>query len=390
MSVENKKIIFYFLITLVLFLVPITNQNIQRAVVESFLTVVEYVKAHILFCLIPAFFIAGAIMIFLNQETILKYLGPNSNKIVSYSIAAVSGSILSVCSCTVLPIFKGIYKKGAGLGPAISFLYSGPAINILAIILSFKVLGFKIGLARMFFAIFLSLIIGIFMQMIFKKDDEARNLDQDIFKSLSNNRQSNTGKQVIFIALMILFLIFLNWTNSNGNVKLWDLIYRSKWIISSVLFLIIIILAISWFKRERINEWFVATRDFALQILPLLFVGIIISGFLFGRNGSQALISNKWISSIVGGNSLQANLISSISGTLMYFATLTEIPILQGLLSNGMGQGPALALLLAGPSVSLPSILIIWGELGAKKTICYVLFVILFSALAGWLFGFII
>ncbi|MBP7030187.1 MAG: permease [Spirochaetes bacterium] len=390
MSVENKKIIFYFLITLVLFLVPITNQNIQKAVVESFLTVVEYVKAHILFCLIPAFFIAGAIMVFLNQETILKYLGPNSNKIVSYSIAAVSGSILSVCSCTVLPIFKGIYKKGAGLGPAISFLYSGPAINILAIILSFKVLGFKIGLARMFFAIFLSLIIGIFMQMIFKKDDEARNLDQDIFKSLSNNRQSNTGKQVIFIALMILFLIFLNWTNSNGNVKLWDLIYRSKWIISSVLFLIIIILAISWFKRERINEWFVATRDFALQILPLLFVGIIISGFLFGRNGSQALISNKWISSIVGGNSLQANLISSISGTLMYFATLTEIPILQGLLSNGMGQGPALALLLAGPSVSLPSILIIWGELGAKKTICYVLFVILFSALAGWLFGFII
>ena len=390
MSVENKKIIFYFLITLVLFLVPITNQNIQRAVVESFLTVVEYVKAHILFCLIPAFFIAGAIMVFLNQETILKYLGPNSNKIVSYSIAAVSGSILSVCSCTVLPIFKGIYKKGAGLGPAISFLYSGPAINILAIILSFKVLGFKIGLARMFFAIFLSLIIGIFMQMIFKKDDEARNLDQDIFKSLSNNRQSNTGKQVIFIALMILFLIFLNWTNSNGNVKLWDLIYRSKWIISSVLFLIIIILAISWFKRERINEWFVATRDFALQILPLLFVGIIISGFLFGRNGSQALISNKWISSLVGGNSLQANLISSVSGALMSFATLTEIPILQGLLSNGMGQGPALALLLAGPSVSLPSILIIWGELGAKKTICYVLFVILFSALAGWLFGFII
>lgn len=390
MSVENKKIIFYFLITLVLFLVPITNQNIQKAVVESFLTVVEYVKAHILFCLIPAFFIAGAIMVFLNQETILKYLGPNSNKIVSYSIAAVSGSILSVCSCTVLPIFKGIYKKGAGLGPAISFLYSGPAINILAIILSFKVLGFKIGLARMFFAIFLSLIIGIFMQMIFKKDDEARNLDQDIFKSLSNNRQSNTGKQVIFIALMILFLIFLNWTNSNGNVKLWDLIYRSKWIISSVLFLIIIILAISWFKKERINEWFVATRDFALQILPLLFVGIIISGFLFGRNGSQALISNKWISSLVGGNSLQANLISSVSGALMYFATLTEIPILQGLLSNGMGQGPALALLLAGPSVSLPSILIIWGELGAKKTICYVLFVILFSALAGWLFGFII
>jgi len=390
MSVENKKIIFYFLITLVLFLVPITNQNIQKAVVESFLTVVEYVKAHILFCLIPAFFIAGAIMVFLNQETILKYLGPNSNKIVSYSIAAVSGSILSVCSCTVLPIFKGIYKKGAGLGPAISFLYSGPAINILAIILSFKVLGFKIGLARMFFAIFLSLIIGIFMQMIFKKDDEARNLDQDIFKSLSNNRQSNTGKQVIFIALMILFLIFLNWTNSNGNVKLWDLIYRSKWIISSVLFLIIIILTISWFKKERINEWFVATRDFALQILPLLFVGIIISGFLFGRNGSQALISNKWISSLVGGNSLQANLISSVSGALMYFATLTEIPILQGLLSNGMGQGPALALLLAGPSVSLPSILIIWGELGAKKTICYVLFVILFSALAGWLFGFII
>jgi len=390
MSTENKKLILYLLVFLLLFLVPTSNQKIQKAIVESFLTLVDYAKAHVLFCLIPAFFIAGAIMVFLNQEAILKYLGPDSNKIVSYSIAAISGSILSVCSCTVLPIFKGIYKKGAGLGPAISFLYSGPAINVLAIILSFKVLGFKIGLARIFFAIFLSLIIGIFMQMIFKKDDEARNLDRDIFKPLSNNVQSNIDKQVIFIALMLIFLIFLNWTNSNGNVKLWDIIYRSKWIISSVLFLIIIILTISWFKREEINEWFVATRDFALQILPLLFIGIIISGFLFGRNGSQALISNKWISSLVGGNSLQANLISSISGALMYFATLTEIPILQGLLNNGMGQGPALALLLAGPSVSLPSILILWGELGAKKTICYVMFAILFSALAGWLFGSII
>jgi uncharacterized membrane protein YraQ (UPF0718 family) len=385
----NRRLLYYTIAFLILYFIPFSSPVIHQALIESFEMLLDYAKAHVLFCLIPAFFIAGAITVFINQQAIIKYLGPKAKKIVSYSVASVSGAILAVCSCTVLPLFKGIYKKGAGLGPAVSFLYSGPAINVLAIVLSFKVLGVKLGAARTIGAILFAFIIGLLMHLIFKKEDEQRLANDNMFAAVEEENPRKLWQETLYMAVMILILIVLNWAPSKGNIAIWDFIYRIKYYISLGLGLILALILIFWFKKDELSNWVVATRDFALQIVPLLFFGVLLAGFLLGRPGHNALIPSKWIASLVGGNSLFANLFASFSGALMYFATLTEIPILQGLLGAGMGQGPALALLLAGPSLSLPSILVISGELGWKKTLTYVALVVIMSTIAGFIFGMI-
>lgn len=385
----NKKLVYFTIIFLVVYFLPVESERVLNALKEAFYMLSDYAHQHVLLCLIPAFFIAGAITVFVNQQAVIKYLGPKANKILSYSVASVSGAILAVCSCTILPLFKGIYKKGAGLGPAIAFLYSGPAINILAIILSAKVLGLKLGLARTFGAIIFAIVIGLLMHLIFRKEDEKRLSDERMFQVGTQEMPRKLWQDVIYMAVMIGILVFLNWAPSKGNIAIWDLIYSYKWIISGIFGVILLLILWRWFKKYELKDWVVATRDFALQILPLLFVGILIAGFLLGRPGYVALIPNEWVAKLVGGNSLAANFFASFSGALMYFATLTEIPILQGLIGSGMGQGPALALLLAGPSLSLPSILVIAGELGWKKTLTYVGLVVVMSTLAGWLFGMI-
>lgn len=383
----NKRLLFFTIIFFVIYFIPAESERVLKAINEAFFMLSDYAHQHVLLCLIPAFFIAGAIIVFVNQQAVIKYLGPKANKILSYSVASVSGAILSVCSCTILPLFKGIYKKGAGLGPAISFLYSGPAINILAIILSAKVLGLKLGLARTFGAIIFAVLIGLIMHFIYRNEDEKRLSDEGMFKTVSMEIPRKLWQEVVYMAVMIGILIFLNWAPSKGNIPIWDFIYSAKWIISLLLFVVLIFILIFWFKKDELKDWVTATRDFALQILPLLFVGIIVAGLLLGRPGYEALIPNEWVANLVGGNSIFANFFASISGALMYFATLTEIPILQGLIGAGMGHGPALALLLAGPSLSLPSILVIAGELGWKKALTYVILVVLMSTIAGWLFG---
>lgn len=385
----NKKLVYFILIFLLAYFIPFQNTVVAGAVQEGFLMLSEYARAHVLLCLLPAFFIAGAITVFVNQQAVIKYLGPKANKLVAYSVASISGAILAVCSCTVLPLFKGIYKKGAGLGPAIAFLYSGPAINILAIVLSARVLGLKLGIARTIGAIIFAFLIGFVMHLIFRKEDEARLADERMFKAPEVEAPRKLWQDVVYMALMIGILIFLNWAPSRGSLSGWDLIYRFKWWISGLLGLGLLFTLWKWFKKEELKEWVVATRDFSLQILPLLFGGVLLAGFLLGRPGHTGLIPTDWVAGLVGGNSLQANLIASLSGALMYFATLTEVPIVQGLIGSGMGQGPALALLLAGPSLSLPSILVIRGELGWKKTLTYVALVVCFSTLAGWVFGMI-
>jgi len=364
----NKQLFAFFLVFLTVCFLPFDHPVVVRSIQEAFLMLSDYARQHVLLCLIPAFFIAGAITVFVNQQAVIRYLGPKAPKWLSYSVASISGAILAVCSCTVLPLFKGIYKKGAGLGPAISFLYSGPAINILAIILSAKVLGLKLGIARTVGAILFAVIIGLLMHLIFRKEDEARLADEKLFSAPSTSMPRSLWQDTIYLAIMVGILIFLNWAPSRGNIAFWDTIYKSKLIISGILGFALIIILWRWFKKDELKDWVIATRDFALQILPILFAGILIAGFLLGRPGHEALIPSRYISALVGGNSLFANFFASISGALMYFATLTEIPILQGLIGAGMGQGPALALLLAGPSLSLPSILVIAGELGWKKT----------------------
>ncbi len=371
------------------YFIPFSQPRVSIALNEAFLMLGDYARRHVLLCLVPAFFIAGAITMFLNQQAVIKYLGPQARKIVAYTVASVSGTILAVCSCTVLPLFKGIYRKGAGLGPAVSFLYSGPAINVLAIVLTANVLGFRLGAARAIGAIVFAFVIGILMHIIFRKDDNARTTNAAMFTAPEDAGRP-LWKTTVFMGSMIGILVFVNWARSGGSVGGWDLVYRLKYPITAVFGVVLIFSLVRWFGAAELTDWVRATRDFAVQILPLLFGGVLVAGFLLGRPGHMALIPESWVAAVVGGNSLFANLFASGSGALMYFATLTEVPILQGLIGAGMGQGPALALLLAGPSMSLPSLLVIGTELGAKKTLTYAGLVVVMSTLVGMLYGTIV
>jgi len=383
----NRKLLLIAGVFLAAYLVPFQAPRVAGALSEAFLMLGEYARQHVLLCLVPAMFIAGAITVFLNQQSVMRYLGPDAKKPVAYGVAAVSGAILAVCSCTVLPLFKGIYRKGAGLGPAVAFLYSGPAINILAIVLSAKVFGIKLGAARAVGAILFSVIIGLLMALIFRKDDLKRASDARLFAAPDEKPARNLLQMSVYMLSMVGILVFANWASSKGGSGAWDVIDRYKWWITGVFALLLIFALVRWFKKGELATWVIATRDFSIQILPLLFGGVLISGFLLGRPGSEALIPSRWITGLLGGNSILANFIASLGGALMYFATLTEVPIVQGLIGAGMGQGPALALLLAGPSLSLPSILVISGELGWVKTLTYIGLVVVLSTAAGMLFG---
>jgi len=383
----NTRLLVVFGAFLAAYFIPWGAPRIVGATNEAFLMLGEYARQHVLLCLVPAMFIAGAITVFLNQQAVMRYLGPDANRVTAYGVASVSGAILAVCSCTVLPIFKGIYKKGAGLGPAVAFLYSGPAINILAIVLSAKVFGWKLGLARAVGAMLFSILIGFLMALIFRKEDRQRAADARMFAGSDEKPARSLGQMVVYMASMIGILVFANWANSKGGSSAWDAIYSAKYWITGAFALLLGYSLIKWFTKDDLKEWLIATRDFAVQILPLLFGGVLVAGFLLGRPGHDALIPSAWIGSLLGGNSIFSNFFASFAGALMYFATLTEIPIVQGLLGAGMGQGPALALLLAGPSLSLPSILVIAGELGWKKTLVYVGLVVALSTLAGLAFG---
>lgn len=385
----NKALLLVIGVFLAAYFIPFDHQRVSGAIIEAFLMLGDYARQHVILCLVPAMFIAGAITVFLNQQAVMRYLGPTAKKPVAYGVASVSGAILAVCSCTVLPIFKGIYKKGAGLGPAVAFLYSGPAINILAIVLSAKVFGWEIGLARAVGAVIFSIVIGLLMALIFRKDDAKRAADARLFAAPDEKPARSLGQMVVYMASMIGILVFANWANSKGGSAAWDAIFAAKWWITGGFALVLAFTIIRWFNKDERVEWVAATRDFSLQILPLLFGGVLVAGFLLGRPGHDALIPTEWIGKLLGGNSLFANFAAAFSGALMYFATLTEIPIIQGLLGAGMGKGPALALLLAGPSLSLPSMLVIGGELGWKKTAVYVSLVIGLSTVAGLGFGMI-
>jgi uncharacterized membrane protein YraQ (UPF0718 family) len=347
----------------------------------------EYAREHVLTCLIPAFFIAGAIAVFVQQASVLKYFGAQAKKILSYSVASVSGTILAVCSCTVLPLFAGIYSRGAGIGPATAFLYSGPAINVLAITLTAKILGWQLGLARAIGAIIFAIVTGLLMALIFKKDDAARITGQ-IYVPESENKERTLFQDAIYIGTMVLILIFAAFAKpAPGSTGLWPAIFAAKWYITITLLIILVLMLTAWFTKDECKNWLDATWGFMKQIFPLLAGGVLVAGFLLGRPGHSALIPEHYIQALLGGNSLFANLFASVAGALMYFATLTEVPILQGLLGAGMGKGPALALLLAGPALSLPNMLVIGGVMGVKKTAVFCVLIIILSTIAGMLYG---
>lgn len=432
---KEIKILFWIALFFVLaFFMPIESARFQEAIGATLDLVKWYAQEHVILCLLPAFFIAGVIAVFISQNSILKYFGANAKKWLAYTIASVSGTILAVCSCTILPLFSSIHKRGAGLGPAVAFLYSGPAINILAIILTARILGFEMGIARVVGAVVFSVVIGVTMSLIYRKEENEKRESQMNIQVLPEKRPM--WQTMFHFFTLVVILVFANWGKpDNGTTSgAWFWIWSNKWYITSVfgIFLIyslIKILKLKWYyvigtavitaisgllltnplvpmlvgitflsiitltdKNDGDNkEWTLSTWDFAKQIMPLLALGVIIAGFLLGSTHDNTqiagIIPNEWVANLVGGNSVFSNFFASVVGAFMYFATLTEVPILQGLMSAGMGKGPALALLLAGPSLSLPNMLVIRGVMGTQKTIVYILLVVIMATISGLIFG---
>ncbi|MGB3342135.1 MAG: permease [bacterium] len=383
---DRTKLILFIVIFLILYFAPLHGVKMMGAILEAFFMVQEYAREHLLFCLIPAFFIAGAISIFISKEAVIKYFGAKANKILAYGIASISGSILAVCSCTVLPMFAGIYTRGAGIGPATAFLYAGPAINILAIILTARVLGYELGIARAVGAVTFSIIIGLLMSLFFAK--KVQQEEELAVGDTTAEKQRSLLQNGLYFLVLTLILIFAAWAKPAEPVGLQNAIYNIHWYLTGAAFIILMVMLFRWFKKNEITDWIQSTWFFAKQILPLLFAGVLVAGFLLGRpNTDSGIIPSRYVAMLVGGNSLWANFFASVSGAFMYFATLTEVPILQGLLGSGMGKGPALALLLAGPALSLPNMLVIRSILGTKKTLTYVLLVIILSTISGWTYG---
>lgn len=365
---------------------PVGIARFDTAVLEALHLAKWYAREHVLLCLVPAFFIAGGIGVFLNRDAVMRYLGPKAPRVLAYGVAAISGSILAVCSCTVLPLFAGIHKRGAGLGPASSFLYAGPAINVLAIVLTARVLGWQLGLARALGAIVFAVLVGVAMHLIFRREENERT--RNGLASLPSADDRPAWRTVLWFVAMVGILVFANWGRPQQADGLWAAIYANRWWVVLAFAIALVVALARGFAREDLRAWVSESWTFAKQILPLLLMGVLVAGLLLGRpEGGAGLIPAVWVQRAVGGEGLAPTLFASIAGAFMYFATLTEIPILQGLLGSGMGKGPALALLLAGPALSLPSMIVIRSYLGTRKTIVYVALVVVMSTITGTVFG---
>lgn len=410
------------------YFMPIENARFSLAIQESLALLKWYAQEHVILCLVPAFFIAGTIAVFISQAAVIKYFGAAAKKWISYLVASVSGSILAVCSCTVLPLFSGIHKRGAGLGPAIAFLYSGPAINILAIILTARILGLEMGVARVVGAVSFSVIIGLAMHFIYRREEAQKAAGQLTMPKPEDGRP--LWQTLVHFLILVAILIFATWGQPGTAGGIFAFVYSIKWWLTALFatglgFSLIYILKIkSWkvglgalpvvvvalfFPHQPLipfsagiialsivlsispgepGDWMQSSWDFTKQIMPLLGAGVLVAGFLLGMPESgQGIIPGRWISNLVGGNSIFANLFASVVGAFMYFATLTEVPILQGLIGSGMGKGPALALLLAGPALSLPNMLVIRSVIGNQKTVVYVSLVVIMATISGLIYG---
>ncbi len=442
---EYKKLFWGVVVFVACFAMPVDWPRFSQSVFEALALVKWYAQEHVLLCLIPAFFIAGAIGVFVSQASVMKYLGPKAPKVLAYGVASVSGTILAVCSCTVLPLFAGIWRMGAGLGPATAFLYSGPAINVLAIILTARVLGLEMGIARAIGAILFSVVIGLIMHLIYRKEETAK---ADAAMAMPEAEvERPLWQNIVYFGAMVGILVFANWGRPGDTEGLWYAIWSAKWLITAGFAVALAVILAAWFRiewwklafvaaatvvawlvaavavmksaatmesstqhlpwaamipfavavvglsvilagrKDASGEWFSQSWTFTKQITPLLLFGVLVAGFLLGRPGEEGMIPSQWVARLVGGNSLWANLFASVVGAFMYFATLTEVPILQGLMGSGMGKGPALALLLAGPALSLPNMLVIRSIMGTRKTVVFVSLVIVMATISGMIFG---
>ena len=426
-KIEWKPLVIIIAVFLACFYLPVGTERFDNAILEAFHLTKWYAQEHVLLCLIPAFFIAGAIGVFVSQGAVMKYLGPSANKLLAYGVASVSGTILAVCSCTILPLFSGIRRMGAGLGPACAFLYSGPAINVLAIILTARILGTEMGIARGVGAVIFSIVIGGLMAFIFRAEEKDKMALQ---MALPEEEQKRSLLQNgLYFGAMVAILVFANWGKPVETTGVWAAIYNVKWLVTAGFAAALGVILVVWFgmrawkvglvaavvaglallfpghpviaftagfvglsvftstDKDELGDWFSSSWGFAKQILPLLLFGVLVAGALLGRVGHEGLIPSEWVARAVGGNSFMANFFASFAGAFMYFATLTEVPIVQGLIGSGMGKGPALALLLAGPALSLPNMLVINSVLGVKKTVTFVSLVIVMATFSGMFYG---
>lgn len=409
------------------FWLPVGWARFDGAITEALALTKWYAREHVLLCLVPAFFIAGAIASFVSQAAVMKYLGAKAPKVVAYGVASVSGAILAVCSCTVLPLFAGIHQMGAGLGPATAFLYSGPAINVLAVVLTASVLGPRLGVARAVGAVVFAVVVGALMALIFKRSEQDR-----VNASMALPEPDDVrplGQTAAFFAAQVAILVFANWAQPDDPSGLWFAIWRAKWLLTSAGGVALGLILVRWFglkpwkavavgipvcglgmmlpqrpefaftagviglslvivgDQGELGEWFASSWGYAKQILPLLLGGVLVAGLLLGRPGHEGLLPSGWVEAAVGGNGIAATLFASVAGAFMYFATLTEVPILQGLIGAGMGPGPSLALLLAGPALSLPNMVVIATVIGWKKTGVYIGLVVVMATLTGLIYG---
>ncbi len=431
---EIKILLWIAAVFVFVYFMPLENDRFTEALFSMFDLAKWYAQEHVILCLLPAFFIAGVISVFVSQGAVMKYFGAKAKKWVAYTVASVSGAVLAVCSCTILPLFSSIHKRGAGLGPAIAFLYSGPAINILAIILTARILGFEMGVARVVGAVLFAVVIGSVMSLIYRKEENAKREEQMNFPDIPEKRPM--WQTAFHFFTLVLILVFANWGKPGEGVTsgAWFWIWANKWYITAgfglmLIYSLIAILKIKWYwvalaalitavsaflssspmipmvvgiaglsiitlidkKNSENRDWTVSSWEFTKQIMPMLAIGVLIAGFLLGSTHDDTamagIIPNEWIANLVGGNSVFSNFFASIVGAFMYFATLTEVPILQGLIAAGMGKGPALALLLAGPSLSLPNMLVIRDVIGTQKTVVYVLLVVVMATVTGLVYG---
>jgi len=344
--------------------------TIEALLMAGFESVKEYLALHVLLCLVPAFFLAGAIASLFSRESMLRYFGADASKYISYSVASVSGVLLAVCSCTVLPLFAGIYKRGAGIGPATTFLFSAPAINLLAIVYTAKILGFDIGAARAVAAVSMSIVIGLVMAMVFRREDEVK--IRAIASAVENeiNPAHQTG---LFLLLLVLLVL-------DGIIDTW--MWRG--IVLGPLVILTVYVSRKWLDDEQIHDWMHETWDLTKKIFPLLLVGVFFAGIIL------QILPSDHVVRFVGDNSIQSNLVASIAGALMYFATLTEVPIISSLMKLGMETGPVLSMLLAGPALSLPNMIVINRVLGFKKAMTYITLTVIMATIAGLVVGNII
>jgi uncharacterized membrane protein YraQ (UPF0718 family) len=429
MKAELKNFVWLAVVFAGVYFMPVGVPRFDKAVHESMELTKGYARDHVILCLLPAFWIAGAIAAFFSKASVMKYLGPGAPKVASYGVASVSGTILAVCSCTVLPLFSGIYRMGAGLGPATAFLYSGPAINALAIILTARILGWEIGLARAIGAVGFSVVVGVLMAWIFQNDEKEVTRKAAV---MPIEEEARPLKQTAaFFAVLVGILVFANWSSDKGGTGFFAAVFAVKWPVTAALALVLAVLLRVWHKlptwriavvaaltagaglavpshpsaavlvatlglawltagrEDAAGEWFSESWSNAKQIMPLLLAGVFFAGFMLGRPGHEGVVPSEWIAGLVGGNSVGANFFAALSGAFMYFATLTEVPIVQGLLGSGMGKGPALALLLAGPALSLPGMLVMSSIIGPRKTTVYVALVVVLATFTGWIFGLI-